>query len=240
MNNPTIVLVRPQLAENIGMACRAMLNFNFQNLTLVAPRDEFPSVEASSASAGAEAIIFPKVKVFDGLKPALQDFHYIVATSVRPREQAISVLNPTDSLANIKSAMAQGNKVAVLFGPERTGLTNDDLVYANHILEFPTNPDFSSLNLAGSVLLFCYLWFQLLGGQDKLSAPAFTETASVEQRQHFIHRLLTALEENDFFKSPPMKPALSRNIAQMINRAHFSEQEMRTWQGILSNLLEKK
>ena len=240
ITNPTIILVRPQLPENIGMASRAMLNFGFTDLTIVAPRDEFPSVESISASSGASEVIFPTAKVFDGLKPALKDFHYIVATSARPRDQAIDVLPPAASLDEITQAMARGDRVGIMFGPERTGLTNDDIVYAHHILEFPTNPTFPSLNLAGSVLLFCYSWVQAMAAKQQAPRPAFTDTASVESRDYFINRLLTTLEKNDFFKSPPMKPALSRNIAQMISRANFSEQEIRTWQGIISNLLEKK
>ncbi|MDI9314122.1 MAG: RNA methyltransferase [Hydrotalea sp.] len=240
MTNPTIILVRPQLPENIGMASRAMLNFGFTDMMVVAPRDEFPSVEAISASSGASDVIFPKAQVFDSLKPALKNFHYIVATSARPRDQAIGVLSPGESLRAMQQATARGDRVAVMFGPERTGLTNDDIIHANHILEFPTNPEFPSLNLAGSVLLFCYAWAQLHDGRLQESRPAFTDTASVESRDYFINRLLAALEENGFFKSAPMKPSLSRNIVQMISRANFSEQEIRTWQGIITNLLEKK
>ncbi|MGI9461869.1 MAG: RNA methyltransferase [Alphaproteobacteria bacterium] len=240
MTTPTIILVRPQLPENIGMASRAMLNFGFLHLTLIAPRDEFPSPEAYSASSGAGDIIFPKTKTFNSLEPALKDFHYIIATSSRKREQAISTLTPMDSLYEITSAMKRGDKIGVMFGPERTGLTNDDLVYAHHILEFPTNPDFPSLNLAGSVLLFCHLLFQTTIGKDKLSQPSFTTSAPIQQRDYFINRLLAALEQNGFFKSPTMQPALSRNIKQMITRANFSQQDIKTWQGIITNLLEKK
>lgn len=257
INAPTIILVRPQLPENIGMAARAMVNFGLQDLRLVNPRDEFPSIEAISASSGASEIIFPKVKIFDKLAHALQDFHYLLATSARPRQQAIAVFppeialakllelttSPFDSVGKFPHAMANRNfqpNIGILFGPERTGLTNDEIAHCHAVLEFPTNPEFPSINLAGSVLLFCYLWRQTILksiAPETIRLP-FAEPASFASRDHFIERLLSALTDKGFFKSPAMRPSLSRNIRQMFIRANFSEQEIRTWQGILTILLD--
>lgn len=248
-----------------------MLNFGLTDLILIAPRDEFPSSESFGASAGAGDIIFPQTKIFDNLPTALAPFHYIIATSVRPRDQAIAVLTIDQSLAAVSQQLAHHHHTAdapdhnpyrwaVMFGPERTGLTNDDLSYAHHILSFPTNPDFASLNLAGSVLLFSYLWFSSSQINDNKTAPMaptnlmtadttmptstrpdpWGEAASFADRDYFINRLLAALEKNGFFKSPPMQPSLSRNIRQMFTHANFSAQEIKTLQGILTNLLEKK
>ena len=154
---PTIILVRPQLGENIGMAARAMLNCGLSSLRLVAPRDGWPNPKAERAASGAD-VVLDKAKVFDTVEAAVADLGRVVATTARNRELSQRIVTPRRAAAEIRGWTAAGDKVGILFGPERTGLTNDDMVQADTALSIPLNPQFSSLNIAQAVLLVSYEW----------------------------------------------------------------------------------
>jgi tRNA/rRNA methyltransferase len=163
---PTIILVRPQLGENIGMAARAMLNCGLSSLRLVAPRDGWPNPKAERAASGAD-IVLDRARVFDSVEAAVADLGRVVATTARNRELSQRIVTPRRAAAEMRGWAAEGDKVGILFGPERTGLTNDDMVQADTALSIPVNPQFSSLNIAQAVLLVAYEW--AVAGED---APA--------------------------------------------------------------------
>ncbi len=164
---PVVILARPQLGENIGMVARAMLNTGLTELRLVAPRDGWPSESAEAAAAGAD-IVLERAKVFDDLKAASADLELLYATSTRPREMTKVVLTPDEAVRRTRNAIeGEGLKVGFLFGPERSGLSNDDLSLADGVVAVPLNPGFASLNLAQAVLLLGYTWYNF----DRTATP---------------------------------------------------------------------
>src|SRR5512143_1068796 len=154
---PTIILVRPQLGENIGMAARAMLNCGLSSLRLVAPRDGWPNPKAERAASGAD-IVLEKAQLFTSVGEAVADLERVVATTARNRELTQRIVTARRAAAEMRGWIGQGEKVGLMFGPERTGLENDDLVHADTALSVPLNPQFSSLNIAQAVLLVAYEW----------------------------------------------------------------------------------
>lgn len=160
---PVLILVRPQLAENIGMCARAMANFGLETLRLVAPRDGWPQKArlkkgAVSAAAGATGLL-ERAELFESVEAACADLHRVYATTARGRGQAKPVLSPKSAMAEMRERLTTGQRVGILFGPERTGLSNEDVALASAVITFPVNPDFASLNLAQAVLLMGYEWF---------------------------------------------------------------------------------
>ena len=152
---PAIILVRPQLGENIGTAARAMLNCGLMDLRLVAPRDGWPNVKALNAASGADAVI-GQARLFESVADAVADLNSVFASTARGREMVKPVFTPRQAAAKLHPASA--THAGILFGPERSGLSNDDVVLADAIIEVPLNPAFSSLNLAQAVLIICYEW----------------------------------------------------------------------------------
>src|SRR5919106_5104068 len=167
---PAVILVRPQLGENVGTAARAMLNFGLSDLRLVRPQCGWPNVKALQAASGATAVL-NRLQVFERVEDATSDLHRLYATTARPRDLPKPVLTPAHAAREARAALAGGERVGILFGPERTGLANDDLIYADAVVSVPVNPDFFSLNLAQAVLLVAYEWYQSAAG-----APARRET----------------------------------------------------------------
>src|SRR5690242_11782639 len=154
---PIIILVRPQLGENIGMAARAMLNCGLSALRLVAPRDGWPNERAQRAASGAD-VVLEQARVFDTVGEAVADLQHVVATTARNRELTQRIVTARRAGQDMRGWIGQGDRVGILFGPERTGLENDDMVHADTALTIPLNPQFSSLNVAQAVLLVSYEW----------------------------------------------------------------------------------
>ncbi|MCD8566619.1 MAG: RNA methyltransferase [Alphaproteobacteria bacterium] len=231
-NLPAFILVRPQMPENIGMAARAMGNFGLTDLRLVEPRELWPSLEAERNAAGAlEGVV--NVQVFDTLPEALSDLHLTFAATARARDMNKDVFGPEEVSAQIQAA--QDLKTGIVFGPERTGLTNEDLKYCRHILTYPVNPQFFSLNIAQAVLLMAYE----LGRNLQILPPApALEPAPQAALENFFIRLETLLEEKGFYKAPHLKESIQRNTRTMLMRADFTENELSTLQGILSALAD--
>ena len=234
---PIIILVSPQMGENIGASARAMLNFGLTELRIVNPRDGWPNQRAIDMSADALDKM-PPAAVFDTLAEAIADLQVTYATTARPRDMVKSVLTPSAAAEDIHTRADQ--KIGLVFGGERAGLTNDEIALCSHIIQIPTNPDFSSLNLAQAVLLLSYEIFQ----NESNAEPRVFDTgdsppASQKDFENFFGRLEGELEAADFFKSEGLKPTMLRNIRNIFTRTELSEQEVSTLQGIVSALVGK-
>jgi tRNA/rRNA methyltransferase len=239
---PVILLVEPQLVENIGMTARAMMNTGLKELRLVDPRDPWPLGEVHqqrmmAASSGADEIL-DNAKIFATLEEAIADLNYIYATTGRTHDMVNRILTPRAAIPEMIERAGNGEKVGVMFGRERTGLVNDHIVLANAKITIPLNPEFASLNLAQAVLLIGYEWYQ---AQDKTPDDVLHTSGSLpatrEEYLNFYRRLEGALDEAGFFTTEAMRPAMTRSLQNMLQRATMTEQEIRTWHGVLSALL---
>ncbi len=233
LGGPAVVLVRPQLGENIGAAARAMLNFGLTELRLVAPRDGWPSEQARAAASRAD-LVLDRATVHATTADAIADLNLVLATTARARDMAKPVLRPREAAARLRQALARGEKAGILFGAERAGLHNDDIAPASAIVEVATNPAFSSLNLAQAVLLMGHEWFQADPAAE--APPSGAARASAAELANFHRRLEAGLDAGGFLKPPEKRPAMTRNIRNMFARAGFSEAEVRTLHGIVSAL----
>jgi len=229
---PAVILVTPQLGQNIGAAARAMLNFGLTDLRLVAPRDGWPNPAAEPTAAGALSVL-DTVRVFKTTAEAVADLNFIMAATARRRELEIPVIGTGDAGAMLRS---QG-KSGILFGPEKAGLKNEDVVLCDHILTYPVNPAFHSLNLAQAVGVFGYIW----ASSESTEPPsvfdeAGTEVATREDLVRLFEHLEDELETAGFFFPPEKKFLMSQNIRAPLTRAKMSEQEVRTFRGIVKTL----
>ncbi len=237
---PDFILVKPQMGENIGAAARAMANFGLTTLKLVAPRDGWPSDSAIANAVGAFDDIV-KVKVFDTVKDAVVPYHAVYATTARARDMRKKVFTPVDAITNIIEQQKSHQNTAILFGGERAGLDNDDVALAQNIITFPTNPNFSSLNLAQSVLLVSYEYHrQVSENMTPFIPTGKSNIANQEELNAFLDRLENELDKKKFFRNNDMRPTMIRNIRAMISRSDLTDQEVKTFQGILSALIGNK
>ncbi len=230
---PVIILVDPQMGENIGAAARAMLNCGLSELRLVRPRDGWPNERAEAMSAGALSVM-PPVRVFDSVEDAVADCHWVYATTARPRDMAKPVMTAREAAQDIRTRADQFHRTAILFGGERAGLTNDDVALAHTIITIPLNPEFSSLNLGQCVLLCGYEWYQV---QSHPKASSHLP-ATHKQFDDFFKRFESELEAHGFFRSPEMKPTVSRNLRALLSRAEASDQELSTLHGVITALTQ--
>lgn len=239
-----IILVHPQMGENIGAAARAMFNFGLTDLRLVAPRDGWPSTQAEAMSSGALARM-PPVQVFDTFAAAIEDLHYVLATTARPRDMVKPVLSPEEAARAGQSRVHSGQLAGIAFGAERSGLFNEDIAACHSIISIPTNPDFSSLNLGQSVLLVAYEWFKA-GLDARCDTPALMSgqhnqiPAPQGEIEGFLSRLEDELDAKRFFRAPELKPITARNVRNIFTRADITAQELRTMHGIVSALKGNK
>jgi tRNA/rRNA methyltransferase len=234
MLQPSMILINPQMGENIGGTARAMLNCGLDRLKLVNPRDGWPNERADVMSSGALDIM-PEVEVFDDTASALAEYQYIYATTARPRDMVKPVLTPEQAGVDIYKRMAQGQKCAVMFGCERAGLANDDVAMAHSIITVPLNPDFASLNLSQAVLLIAYECSKHALSDVNVECPVDVP-APMEDLDNLFSRLENALCDKRFFKETHRQRATMRNIRNMYTRAELSPQEVKTFHGIISAL----
>lgn len=232
---PALILVRPQLGMNIGMAARAMANFGLADLRLVSPRDGWPNPDAGPAASGADHVL-AAAPLHESNAEALADCSLTFATTVRPRDMPKPVVTPREAAAMIRAAAAKGQRSGILFGPERAGLTADDLAPVTTIITAPVNPGFGSLNLAQAVLLIAYEWFQ--ADPPPRSAPPEILPAPHGEVAGLIDHLNAALDEAAYFHVPDRTPATKRMLAQMLSRPGFTSEEVRTLRGIIRALTE--
>jgi len=234
---PAIVLVRPQLGDNIGTAARAMMNFGLGDLRLVAPRDGWPNVRAVNAAAGATAVL-DALRLYDSTKEAVADLQHVLATTARPRYLLKPVLGPRRAAAEMRRWAAAGEPFGVLFGPERSGLDNDDVTLADALLTVPINPAYGSLNLAQAVLLVGYEWFQAGAESVGEVRPAGrTRPATRGEIETFFAHLEAELDACGFLRNRAKRPSMVRNIRNLFLRAGLYEQDVQTLHGIVSELV---
>jgi tRNA/rRNA methyltransferase len=234
---PAIILVEPQLGENIGMVARAMANFGLSELRLVNPRDGWPSEKARAAASRADHVI-DAVKVFDDLASALADLNFVFATTARQRDGFKSVRGPVEAGRVLRARHGMGQRTGILFGRERFGLYNDEVGLADEIVTFPVDPDFSSLNIAQAALLMSYEWMKS-GLEDEtttnFSGPEM-KPASKEELHGLFAYLEGALEARGYFRPAPKKPKMIDNLRAVLTRAGFAEPELKVLRGIISSL----
>jgi tRNA/rRNA methyltransferase len=228
---PVIILVRPQLGENIGKAARAMLNFGLTEMRLVAPRDGWPNPSAGPAASGAD-IVLERAQVFDTLAEAVADCGHVYATTVRKRGVTKPVVTPEEAASEIHGAPTRS---AILFGPERSGLETDDVAVARTIVTVPINPEFGSLNLAQAVILVAYEWSK---GQALAQPPAtdLLPPASQDELDGLIGHLEGMLDKAGYFFPPDRIPATRRTLRGVLTKPAWNAQEVRTMRGVLSAL----
>ena len=228
---PLIILVRPQLGENIGKAARAMLNFGLTEMRLVSPRDGWPNPDAGPSAAGAD-IVLERAQLFDSLAEAVADCAHVYATTVRKRGVTKPVVTPQEAAQEIR--VAQGRS-AFVFGPERSGLETEDVALARKILTVPINPEFGSLNLAQAVILCAYEWSK----QAALEQPTITdlgEPAPQEELEGMIGQFTTLLEKVGYFFPPDRAPATKLTLRNLLTKPGWNHLEVRTLRGVLSHL----
>ena len=232
---PVIVLVRPQLGENIGKAARAMLNFGLTEMRLVTPRDGWPNPQAGPAASGAD-IVLANALVFDSVADAVADCAHVYATTVRKRGVTKPVVTPE---AAAQAIHRDAGRSAILFGPERSGLETDDVALARSIITVPINPEFGSLNLAQAVILVAYEWSK---GQalDQPPATDLDPPAPQDELEGMIGQLDAMLERSGFFFPPARVPATRRTLRSLLTKPGWTSLELRTLRGVLSALDGKK
>jgi tRNA/rRNA methyltransferase len=244
---PAIILVEPQLGENIGTTSRAMANFALSDLRLVKPRDGWPNEHARKAASGADWIL-EAARVFETAAEAIADLTHVYATTARPRGMVKPVITPGQAGDDMRLRLARGERVGVLFGKEKFGLRNDEVALANEIVMAPVDPSFASLNIAQAVLLVGYEWFKgqatSLGQQtpqeSAIAGPhtptAGSRPANKEELEGLFQHLKDELLDCGFLRPPEKVPSMMRNIRNMFLRADLTEQEVRTLRGMVSGL----
>ncbi len=233
-NQPAIVLVRPQLGENIGKAARAMLNFGLTDLRLVTPRDGWPNPSAGPAAAGAD-IVLEQARVFDSLADAVADCAHVYATTVRKRGVTKPVVNPEQAARAVHS---EPGRSAYVFGPERSGLETDDVALARTIVTVPINPEFGSLNLAQAVILCAYEWSK----QANLTQPTVEDLlppAPQDELEGMIGQLEAMLEPRGYYRPASRAAATRRTLRGLLTKPGWNHLEVRTLRGVLSTLAKR-
>ena len=239
MLSPIIILIEPQLGENIGSACRAMLNFNVKNLRLVNPRDGWPNPDANAMSAGALNDKSFKVSVFNNLNEASKDISYLLATTARHRDINKPIYNTTEAILNIINAQKSGLKTGIIFGGEKSGLNNDDLVKADGVINIACNRNFTSINLSMSVLTICYQWFIEKNIISNLSQHIIYKDKNMPTKaelNYFIDRVIKLLEDSKFFKPEEKKKVMINNIEAIFTRNNLTLQELKILHGIITSI----
>ena len=234
---PTFVLTRPQMGENIGASARAMLNFGLDRMRIVGPRDGWPNPSAVAMASGAGRVL-DAAPVFDNLAGALADCTYVYATTARPRDMTKDVLSPEAAMRDAARRIAAGGHVAVMFGPERAGLENEDIVQANAIISVPVNPEFPSLNLAQCVLLVGYEWMRASADVvHKTTEMAGTEWANVEEIDHLARHFEERLDEAGFFFPAHKAASMKVNLRNLWSRMPLTRADAQTMHGMLRQMV---
>src|SRR6202142_3754123 len=236
---PIVILVEPQLGENIGMAARAMGNFALTRLRIVNPRDGWPNVSAQRAAAGADHIL-DQAELFDTVEQAVADCTLLFATTARAHDQAKPVAAPDAAAREIVDQIGSGTgAVGILFGRERYGLQNEEVALANRIVAFPVNPGFASLNLAQAVLLIGYEWFKLqTAGALPFAMPERSEPASQHQMQAFFDNLVRELDKVEFLRPAEKRETMLVNLRNIFTRMDPTKQDMHTLHGVVMAIAE--
>jgi tRNA/rRNA methyltransferase len=235
---PIVVLVEPQLGENIGAAARAMANFGLSRLRLVAPRQAWPNARARIMAAGADRIL-DAAELYDGLEAAIADCTFVVAATARAHDQAKPVVGAAEAAALLAPRVAAGELAALVFGRERNGLENDEVALADRILTLPVNPAFASLNLAQAVAIVAYEWFKLASGAKlPFAMPEKSAPAPKEQLLAFFASLERELEKVEFFRPPDKRETMQINLRNIFTRMQPTRQDIQTLHGVIMAIAE--
>lgn len=243
MNQPSIILMRPQMGENIGAAARAMANFGLSAMRLVAPRDGWPNPKASD-TAGKALDILDDAQLFAEGADAVADCQYVLATTSRARAVNMPVLEAREAMREVRARIARGEKCAILFGAERTGLENEEVALADAVVTIPVSATYPSLNLGQAVVVLAYEWL-CAGGEAEAfvrnnAQPTQPATpATRDELQGFFGQLEQALDDVNFWRVPAKKEGMWRNIRAVFTRAGMSAQEVATWRGIVRAFTER-
>lgn len=239
--SPVVILVRPQLAENIGAVARAMGNGGLFHLRLVAPRDGWPLERAWVTGSGAHRIL-DNAQVFASVDDAVADLNRVFATCPRPRHIIKPVLTARGGAAEVVAAGQRGLKTGVLFGPERTGLDNDDIANADSLIRYDLNPDFMSLNLAQAVMVFGYEWWLARSPELPPRELQVNETAPATKGEldNFMAHIVRACDESGFLRNEQKRPGMVRNLRHFFTRGEVTRQELNTLHGIISELGKRR
>jgi tRNA/rRNA methyltransferase len=234
---PAIILVEPQMGENIGMVARAMANFGLAELRLVNPRDGWPNERAQATASKADHVI-AGTKVYDTLEEAIADLNFVYATTARERDGFKPVRSPVVAAETLRTRFRAGEGVGILFGRERWGLSNEEVALADEIVTFPVNPAFASLNIAQAVLLMSYEWMKSrMDDLGEVRFQAMEQTPSTkEQLFGFFDQLEEALDARNYFHPPAKKPKMVDNLRTVLSRRAFTEQEISVLRGVISSL----
>ncbi len=236
MNPPAIVLVRPQLGENIGKAARAMLNFGLTDLRLVSPRDGWPNPSAGPAASGAD-IVLEKARVFQSVAEAVADCPFVYATTVRKRDLVVPVVTPEQAAREMRT---QAGASAILFGAERSGLETEDVAVAQKIVTVPINPQFGSLNLAQAVILLAYEWSK----HEQLAVPTEGDEAEPRATQDQLEGLIgqfdEALAAAGYYFPPDRTPATRKTMRTILSKAGWSNREIQALRGMIRTLVQPR
>jgi tRNA/rRNA methyltransferase len=230
---PVIVLVRPQLGQNIGKAARAMLNFGLTEMRLVAPRDGWPNPDAGPAASGAD-IVLEQAQVFDSVQEAVADCAMVFASTVRRRDLVMPVVGPEEMADRIRGLPGRS---AILFGPERSGLETEEVALANAVVTVPINPEFGSLNLAQAVILLAYEWSRRVA----LAQPPAKEgepRAAHGELEGLIGQLDEALDAKGYYYPPSRTQATRNTIRTIFTKTGWSSREVKAVRGIVRALVQ--
>jgi tRNA/rRNA methyltransferase len=237
IGGPAIILVEPQLGENIGTAARAMANCGLDDLRLVRPRDGWPSDKAVAAASGADAVL-DKARLYPTVEAAIGDLQHVYASTARDRYMVKREVTPRRAGEEMHGFLDAGEACGVLFGPERTGLLNEHIALADTVLTVPLNPAFSSLNLAQAVLLVGYEWFTAHAApQPEQLRTGHSRLANKMELLRFFEHFEEALELSGFLRHADKRPSMTRNLRNLFQRARCTEQELRTLHGIITAFL---
>lgn len=237
---PAIILVEPQMGENIGAAARAMLNFGLTDMRLVNPRDGWPNENATAMAAGASQVL-ENARVFNSIQDAIADLHHVYATTARPRDMMKHVATPKGAAKQIREFEAENNLVGILFGKESSGLSSDDITYVDTIITVPLNPDFTSINLAQAVLLVGYEWYQSADITPEIVLKFEERSATKEEINHLFARIERELDARGYFdRMMNRRSVILKNMRNMFQRFGMLETDIKAIQGIIKGLSLKK
>jgi len=238
--NIHFILVRPQLGENIGAAARSLKNFNFENLRLVSPRDSWPNKSATYTAVEAKYIVH-KAKVFSNIDQAVADLDYVFATTSRSRSVNKKIIDLSKAIKIIKKQSIHNKKTGIFFGPEASGLSNDDLINANYLVNIPTSNKFKSLNLSHAVTIFAFELFTASIKFEPIVKNLYrSDDAKKKEVNAFLNFLISHLDKVGFLKPAEKKQQMIRSVKNIFHRSSLSTQEIRTLSGVISSLIKFK
>ena len=234
LKNIYFILVRPQIGENIGSVARAIKNFNIKHLRIVNPRCSWPNQKALATSVGAKDVL-KSAKIYDSVEKSIGDLDIIFASSSRIRKVNKKII----TVSNLKTKIKKGRKVGIIFGPESSGLSNDEISCADYLVKIPSNKQFSSLNLSHSAIIFCFELFQHFSKKKtKYKTGYKSSVAKKSEVNKFLNFIVQGLDKKGFLQSNHKRQSMIRNINNIFHRINLSEQEIRILLGIFSTLNE--